>query len=201
MMAMSHDVENMRTFGNVHKEMMEWMIQNKPDLAQEWIGKLESIKWCNYLTPKEAEKIVSEMVPKAPWSREAWKNAMQSLGLPECHAVARPADGGRAVLQFVRSVDRDEQAVQRPRTDNGRQGMEDAAEYHSCGGNCTCHPCLCPRFAQRQGQELLHPLVLWFVTQCRQRFCRKEKKLRSYYRRERRRVTDLKACCPPLYCP
>ena len=64
MMAMSHDVENMRTFGNVHKEMMEWMIQNKPDLAQEWIGKLESIKWCNYLTPKEAEKIVSEMVPK-----------------------------------------------------------------------------------------------------------------------------------------
>ena len=82
MMAMSHDVNNMRTFGNVHKEMMEWMIQNKPDLAQEWIGKLESIKWCNYLTPKEAEKIVSEMVPKAPWSREAWKNAMQSLGLP-----------------------------------------------------------------------------------------------------------------------
>ena len=82
MMAMSHDVENMRTFGNVHKEMMEWMIQNKPDLAQEWIGKLESIKWCNYLTPKEAEKIVSEMVPRAPWSREVWKNAMQSLGLP-----------------------------------------------------------------------------------------------------------------------
>ena len=82
MMAMSHDVNNMRTFGNVHKEMMEWMIQNKPDLAQEWIGKLESIKWCNYLTTKEAEKIVSEMVPKAPWSREVWKNAMQSLGLP-----------------------------------------------------------------------------------------------------------------------
>lgn len=52
------------------------------DLAQEWIGKLESIKWCNYLTPKEAEKIVSEMVPRAPWSREVWKNAMQSLGLP-----------------------------------------------------------------------------------------------------------------------
>ena len=82
MMAMSHDVENMRIFGNVHKEIMEWMIQNKPDLAQEWIGKLESIKWCNYLTPKEAEKIVSKMVPNAPWSREVWKNAMQSLGLP-----------------------------------------------------------------------------------------------------------------------
>ena len=82
MMAMSHDVNNMRTFGNVHKEMMEWMIQNKPDLAQEWIGKLESIKWCNYLTQKEAEKIVSKMVPNAPWSREVWKNAMTQLELP-----------------------------------------------------------------------------------------------------------------------
>ena len=82
MMAMSHDVNNMRTFGNVHKEMMEWMIANKPAEAQEWIEKLSSIKWCNYLTPKEAEKIVSKMVPNAPWSREVWKNAMQSLGLP-----------------------------------------------------------------------------------------------------------------------
>ena len=82
MMAMSHDVNNMRTFGNVHKEMMEWMIANKPAEAQEWIDKLSSIKWCNYLTPKEAEKIVSKMVPNAPWSRDVWKNAMQSLGLP-----------------------------------------------------------------------------------------------------------------------
>ena len=45
MMSVSHDVKDMQTFGNVHKEMMEWMIQNKPDLAQEWISKLESIKW------------------------------------------------------------------------------------------------------------------------------------------------------------
>lgn len=82
MMAMSHDVRNMETFCNVHKEMMDWMIQNKPDLAQEWIGKLESIRWCNYLTKKEAEKIVSEMIPKAPWSYDVWKNAMTQFGLP-----------------------------------------------------------------------------------------------------------------------
>lgn len=80
-MAMSHDVKNMRTFGNVHKEMMEWMIQNKPDLAQEWIGKLESIKWRNYLTPKEAEAIVAKMKPEAPWRRDVWMNAMQGLGI------------------------------------------------------------------------------------------------------------------------
>ena len=82
MMAMSHDVKNMHTFGMVHKEMMERMIQNKPDLAQEWLDKLASIRWCNYLTPKEAERIVSNMVPRAPWSREVWRNAMTQLGLP-----------------------------------------------------------------------------------------------------------------------
>ena len=82
MMAMSHDVKNMKIFGDVHKEMMEWLIQSNPSKAQEWIEKLESVRWCNYLTKKEAEKIVSEMVPKAPWSYDVWKNAMTQLGLP-----------------------------------------------------------------------------------------------------------------------
>ena len=78
-MAMSQDVKNMQIFGKVHKEMMEWMIRNKPDLAQEWIGKLESIKWRNYLTQKEAEAIVTKMKPEAPWKHDVWMNAMQSL--------------------------------------------------------------------------------------------------------------------------
>ena len=81
-MAVSHDVKDMQVFGNVHREMMEWMIQNKPDLAQEWLDKLEAIRWCNYLSPKEAEKIVAAMDPKAPWSRDVWRSAMESLGLP-----------------------------------------------------------------------------------------------------------------------
>lgn len=82
MMAMSHDVKNMKIFGDVHKEMMEWMIQNRPNDAQAWIEKLESIKWRNYLCPKEAQKIVDNMNPKAPWSRDVWKNAMTQFGLP-----------------------------------------------------------------------------------------------------------------------
>ena len=85
MMAMSHDVENMRTFGNVHKEMMEWFIQNKPSEAEEWLMKLESIKWKNYLTPKEAERIVAGMEPKAPWTRDQWKSAMQQNGFELQH--------------------------------------------------------------------------------------------------------------------
>lgn len=77
LMATSQNVAFMHVFGNVHKEMMEWMIANKPEMAQEWIEKLCSIKWRNYLTRKEAERIVSEMMPKAPWGREPWKAAME----------------------------------------------------------------------------------------------------------------------------
>lgn len=44
-MASSENVAFMRVFGNVHKEMMDWFIANKPEIAEEWICKLESIKW------------------------------------------------------------------------------------------------------------------------------------------------------------
>jgi hypothetical protein len=82
MMANQRDVKFMCVFGGVHKEMFDWFVANKPELAQEWLDKLEAIKWHQYLTPKEAEKIVAGMEPKAPWSREVWKNAMESFGLP-----------------------------------------------------------------------------------------------------------------------
>jgi hypothetical protein len=82
MMATSNKVEFMHTFGQVHKEMMDWFIQNKPELAQEWLDKLESIRWHQYLTAKEAEKIVDGMVPKAPWKRDVWKQAMTQFELP-----------------------------------------------------------------------------------------------------------------------
>ena len=82
MMASSQNISYMRTFGMVHKEMMEWMIANRPDAAMEWLERLESIRWKNYLTQREAEKIVAAMIPKAPWSREQWMNAMQQAGYP-----------------------------------------------------------------------------------------------------------------------
>lgn len=80
-MSKSGNPTYMKLFGSVMNEMMEWMIANKPDAAQEWMDKLCAIKWDNYLTQKEAEKIVAGMMPKAPWSREVWKNAMDSLGI------------------------------------------------------------------------------------------------------------------------
>ena len=81
-MAQSRDPKNMKAFGSVMTEMMDWMLQNKPDVAEEMIDKLESVKWHQYLTPKDAEKIVAGMDPKAPWTRDAWSQTMQSFGLP-----------------------------------------------------------------------------------------------------------------------
>ena len=80
LMANSNKVEFMHTFGNVHKEMFEWFVANKPELAQEWLEKLQSIKWKNYLTPKEAQKIVDGMIPSAPWTRDQWRAAMKEHG-------------------------------------------------------------------------------------------------------------------------
>lgn len=79
-MANSQKTENMKVFGRVMTSMVEDMIQSNPQKADEYISRLESIKWKNYLTPAEADKIVSGMDPKAPWNREQWRQAMEQYG-------------------------------------------------------------------------------------------------------------------------
>lgn len=81
-MAQSRDPRNMKAFGCVMTEMMDYLIQNKPDVAEEMIDQLEAIKWKQYLTPKEADRIFAGMDPKGAWPREAWKSTMESLGIP-----------------------------------------------------------------------------------------------------------------------
>jgi hypothetical protein len=80
-MSVSDNVNHMRLFGNVMKEMFAWFASYKSDAAENWLEKLESIKWRNYLTKQEAEDITSKMSPKCPWRRDAWMNAMISYGL------------------------------------------------------------------------------------------------------------------------
>ena len=81
-MAASRDPKNMMAFGSVMTQMMDAMLQKMPAEAEEMIDKLEAIKWHQYLTPKEAQKIVDGMDPKGPWSRDAWLQTMQQFGLP-----------------------------------------------------------------------------------------------------------------------
>ena len=81
-MAQSRDPKNMKAFGHVMTEMMDYLIANKPDVAGEMIQKLEAIRWNQYLTHKEAENIISKMVPAAPWKHDVWLAAMTKLGIP-----------------------------------------------------------------------------------------------------------------------
>lgn len=81
-MANSKDPKNMKAFGCVMTDMMGILIAKMPDVAEEMIDKLESIRWKQYLTPKEAESIVARMDPKAPWTRDQWRQTMESFGLP-----------------------------------------------------------------------------------------------------------------------
>lgn len=81
MMSASTEVENMRLFGSVMRKMMDDMIEVHPAEAEEYIDTLEAMKWNNYLTHKEAEKIVAGMKPKALWSWQTWVQAMESFGI------------------------------------------------------------------------------------------------------------------------
>lgn len=81
-MANSNDPDIMKTFGSVATKMFYWMADAKPELAYDWLEQLSSIKWSNYLTSKEAEKIAMDMVPKAKWSKEQWKAAMAQHEFP-----------------------------------------------------------------------------------------------------------------------
>lgn len=81
MMAASKNPKNMMLFGEVMQDIMDWMIENKPALAQQCIEKLEAMNWKQYLTRDEAQDIVDHMDPPAPWDYQTWENAMQQLGL------------------------------------------------------------------------------------------------------------------------
>lgn len=113
MMAASKNPKNMMLFGEVMQDMMDWMIDNKPALAQQCIEKLEAMNWKQYLTRDEAQDIVDHMEPSAPWDYQTWENAMQSLGLEmEREAVfnryalwaemnAKYSDNGKTLADMV----------------------------------------------------------------------------------------------------
>lgn len=80
-MANSKNPENMKIFGGVMTSMVMDMIASSPSKAEEYIDRLEAVKWKQYLTTKEAEAIIDGMKPAAPWKKEVWSKAMDSLGL------------------------------------------------------------------------------------------------------------------------
>ena len=84
MMATSNNVKYMRTFGVATKKMFDWLVANNPEVASEFLGQLESIKWHNYLTKSETDDIIAKMNPSAPWDVKTWKETMGALGIDTC---------------------------------------------------------------------------------------------------------------------
>ena len=77
-MATSHEPKYMQVFGNTMRCMMKDAAAWKPELAQEYLDKLEAIEWCNYLSKKEASAIVGNMDPKAKWDMQEWESMMNA---------------------------------------------------------------------------------------------------------------------------
>ena len=79
--ATSNEPKYMNVFGETMKAMLDDMIADKPELAQEYVEKLEAIEWNNYLTKKEAMEIVEGMNPANFWSAESWLGNMEKSEL------------------------------------------------------------------------------------------------------------------------
>lgn len=75
-MSQSKNINAMRIFGDTMRAMMEEIVISKPDLAEEYIERLCAIQWDNYLTKKEANSIVENMIPTAHWELPTWEQAM-----------------------------------------------------------------------------------------------------------------------------
>lgn len=78
----SEDEEKMKVLGRVVKSMMNRLIESYPQQAREYLDKLQSVKWHNYVTAKESEAVTSQMDPSPSWSRATWNATMASHGLP-----------------------------------------------------------------------------------------------------------------------
>lgn len=76
----SSDTGKMKMLGWVMKAMMYDMIDAHPQQAEEYLNILESVRWDNYLTEKEAETIVNAMSPAPKWTRQQWLKYMEQSG-------------------------------------------------------------------------------------------------------------------------
>lgn len=80
------DAKIMAIWGVHEKKLVEELIENSPEFAGRYINRLESciesIGWNNYLSRREAETIMSAMVPKSKWSVDEVETACRQLGIP-----------------------------------------------------------------------------------------------------------------------
>lgn len=81
----SHDVSNMRIYGEATKKMFYKLAEVHPDMALEMLEWLAPIHCHNYLSDAEAEQIVAELVARdgsrgPHWSKTTFEGAVNRLG-------------------------------------------------------------------------------------------------------------------------
>jgi len=76
----SRDTRKMRMLGWVMKKMMQDAIEAHPQMAEEYLSVLESVRWDNYLTEKEADTVIAAMEPAPKWNRQQWLKMMEQTG-------------------------------------------------------------------------------------------------------------------------
>jgi len=65
-------------FKTAISEMMDFAYERDPSIVQTWLDNLGAVEWQNYINKKEAEAIVAEMEPKAPWTIEQWDKILEA---------------------------------------------------------------------------------------------------------------------------
>lgn len=78
----SNDEEKMHVLGKVTKDMMCKFIESYPQQAREYLDMLQSVKWHNYVTAREAESVIANMKPKPLWTRTVWESTMSKHEIP-----------------------------------------------------------------------------------------------------------------------
>ena len=74
----SEDKDKMHVLGEVTKNMMCKFIDSYPQQAREYLDMLQSVKWHNYVTANEADKIVADMNPAPKWTYTNWEKLITS---------------------------------------------------------------------------------------------------------------------------
>lgn len=80
-MATSNNPKYMAVFGSTMKSMMKDMATWNPEIAQDYLDKLEAIEWNNYLSKKEAIAIVGNMEPKRYLDTSDWEQWMKAQNI------------------------------------------------------------------------------------------------------------------------
>lgn len=79
-MSKSTNTDDMKLFGHVMREAIAYIAANRPDKADELLEELCAINWDNYLTKKEADAIVKNMLPAVRWNEEQVIRSLSAMG-------------------------------------------------------------------------------------------------------------------------